>query len=129
MNTIKPPPAHRIIVAQLAVAFLTAAPFLIFSGIPSAWSALLGGLISAVANSYFVFQVFRYQGARNAEKAMRSFLHGETGKLGITLVLFALCFTLLNNLHEIALLTGFAVTYMTGIIKAGTLQVHNSRNN
>ena len=61
------------------------------------YSALLGGLISAVPNSYFALQAFKFQGAQNADKVVKSFIRGELGKIVFTGVLFALSFTLVTG--------------------------------
>lgn len=93
-----------------------------------AYSVLLGGLISALPNSYFATQAFRYQGARAADKVVKSFLRGELGKLGITLVLFALCFSLITNLNELALILGFIATQFIGVMVSGLINYSPSNN-
>ena len=121
MNNLRPPPVYKVIVAQLiATAFITAIS-LLFSGSVTAYSALLGGLISALPNSYFVLQAFKYQGARNADKVVKSFIKGELGKIAITIVLFALSFTLITNLSELALILGFITTHFVGVMMFGLI--------
>ncbi len=93
-----------------------------------AYSVFLGGLISALPNSYFASQAFRYQGARAADKVVKSFLRGELGKLGITLVLFALCFSLISNLNELALILGFIATQFIGVMVSGLINYSPSNN-
>jgi ATP synthase protein I len=94
---------------------------LLLSGTVLAYSALLGGLISALPNSYFALQAFKYRGASNAEKVVKSFIKGELGKIGITLVLFALSFTLITNLNELALILGFVTTHFVGVMVSGLI--------
>ena len=121
MNNLRPPPVYKVIVAQLiATAFITAIS-LLFSGSVTAYSALLGGLISALPNSYFVLQAFKYQGARNADKVVKSFIKGELGKIAITIVLFALSFTLITKLSELALILGFIATHFVGVMMSGLI--------
>ena len=121
MNNLRPPPVYKVIVAQLiATAFITAIS-LLFSGNVTAYSALLGGLISALPNSYFALQAFKYQGARNADKVVKSFIKGELGKIVITIVLFALSFTLITNLSELALILGFIITHFVGVMMSGLI--------
>lgn len=110
-----------MIVAQLAITGFISVISLIFSGTTMAFSALLGGLISALPNSYFALHAFRYQGARNADKIVKSFVRGELGKIIITVVLFALSFALITSLNEIALILGFIVTHFAGVMMSGLI--------
>ena len=91
-------------------------------------SVLLGGLISALPNSYFAFHAFRYRGARNAEKIVKGFMRGELGKIIITIVLFALSFTLITNLNELALILGFVATHFVGVTMSGRISFSPSSN-
>ena len=128
MSNLKAPPVYKVIVAQLAVTSFVAAISLIFSNTTTAYSALLGGLISALPNSYFALHAFRYQGARSAEKDVKSFMKGELGKILITLVLFALSFALITNLNEIALILGFVITHFVGVMMSGFINFSPSGN-
>ncbi len=94
---------------------------LLVSGTIIAYSVLLGGLISALPNSYFALHAFKFQGARNAEKVVKSFIKGELGKIIMTVVLFALCFTLISNLNELALILGFVLTHFVGVTMSGVI--------
>lgn len=85
----------------------------------TAYSALIGGLISAIPNSYFALHAFKYSGARNADRVVKSFIRGEFGKIIITVVLFALSFTLITSLNELALILGFIATHFTGVMMSG----------
>ena len=110
-----------MIVAQFAVTAFIAAVSLLLSGSVMAYSALLGGLISTLPNSYFTLQAFRYRGASNADKVVKSFIKGELGKIVITLVLFALSFTLITDLNELALILGFILTHFVGVMMSGLI--------
>ena len=121
MSNMKPPPVHKVIVAQLVATALMALVFLVFSNVIAAYSILIGGLVSAIPNAYFAMQAFRYRGARNAEKVVKSFRKGYFGKLGITLVLFALTFTLVTTINEIALILGFVVVQFCGTMMSGLI--------
>ncbi len=121
MSNIKTPPVYKVIVAQLAASSFMAAISLLFLGSIVAYSVLLGGLISAVPNSYFALHAFRFRGARNAEKVVKSFLRGELGKIVFTIVLFALSFTLITNLNELALILGFILVQFIGVIATGLM--------
>ncbi|MCY4356973.1 MAG: ATP synthase subunit I [Gammaproteobacteria bacterium] len=110
-----------MIVAQLLATVIIVVVSLILSGAATALSSVAGGLISALPNSYFALLAFRYQGALNADRVLKSFMHGELGKLGMTLVLFALCFSLMPNLQELALILGFTAVQFTGVVASGLI--------
>jgi len=121
VTNLRPPPVYKVIVAQLFATLFIATISLLFSGNVVAYSVLLGGLISALPNSYFAMQAFKYQGARSADKVVKSFIRGELGKIGITIVLFALSFTLITNLNELALILGFIATHFVGVMMSGLI--------
>lgn len=121
MSNLKPPPVYKVIVAQLATTGFIATISLLISGTVTAYSVLLGGLISALPNSYFALHAFKFQGARNAEKVVKGFIRGELGKIIMTVVLFALSFTLISNLNELALILGFALTHFVGVMMSGMI--------
>ena len=119
MTNLRPPPVYKAIVVQLIATAFIATISLLFAGNVTAYSALLGGLISALPNSYFALQAFKFQGARNADKVVKSFIKGELGKIAITIVRFALSFTLITNLSELALILGFITTHFVGVMMSG----------
>ncbi len=110
---------YKVILAQLIGPALLAATFLWTTNEAVAFSVLVGGLISALSNSYFAVQAFRYQGADNADKIVRSFLKGEIGKILIAVLLFALSFNFLENLNVVALFSGFLFAHLIGISVTG----------
>lgn len=128
MSNLKTPPVYKVIVAQLAVTVLMAVISLLISGTVLAYSALLGGLISALPNGYFALHAFRFQGARNAQRVVKGFIRGELGKIIITVVLFALSFTLITSLNELALILGFTLTHFTGVVMSGFISYSPSSN-
>lgn len=118
---MKSPPVYKVILTQLGLASVIAAIFLLFTNTITAYSIFLGGLISALPNSYFALHAFRYHGARNAKKVVKGFIRGELGKIIITIVLFALSFTLITNLNELALILGFIATHFCGVVMSGLI--------
>lgn len=128
MSNLKAPPVYKVIVTQLAVTVFIAVISLLISGTVLAYSALLGGLISALPNSYFALHAFRFRGARNAQKVVKGFIRGELGKIVITVTLFALSFTLITNLNELALILGFTLTHFTGVIMSGFISYSPTSN-
>jgi ATP synthase protein I len=129
VTNLRPPPVYKVIVAQF-----TTTGFLALSGLflidkVVAYSVLLGGVISALPNSYFVLQAFRFQGARNADRVVKSFIRGELGKIGVTITLFALSFSLITNLSEIALILGFIAVHFAGVVMSGFVSYSPGRKN
>ena len=128
MSNLKTPPVYKVTIAQLAETVFIAVISLLISGIILAYSVLLGGLISAVPNSYFAFHAYRYQGARNAQKVVKGFIRGELGKIIMTVVLFALSFTLITSLNELALILGFTLIHFVGVVMSGFISYRPSQN-
>ena len=110
-----------MIAAQLLATAAIAAFSLILSGTATAISAVAGGLASALPNSYFAHHAFRYRGARNADRVLRSFMRGEFGKITLTLMMFALSFTLITNLQAPALILGFITIHFIGVMATGLI--------
>lgn len=110
-----------MIVAQLATSVIIAVTFLIFLGVISGYSGLLGGFISAVANSFFASQAFRFGGASNAKKIVQSFLTGEIGKFIIVIALFALSFGLITALNAYAMMFAFVAVQIVGVIASARM--------
>ena len=128
MSNLKTPPVYKVTIAQLAATVFIAVISLLISGIILAYSVLLGGLISVVPNSYFVFHAYRYQGARNAQNVVKGFIRGELGKIIMTVVLFALSFTLITSLNELVLILGFTLIHFVGVIMSGFISYSPTQN-
>ena len=129
MTNLKPPSIYKVIVAQLAwTILLSIAGLMIFDAV-FAYSALLGGLISALPNSYFALHAFKYQGAQIADKVVKGFIRGELGKIVFTGMLFALSFTLVTSLNEFALIIGFITTHFVGVVMSGFISYSPTRKN
>ena len=128
MSNLKTPPVYKVTIAQLAATVFIAVISLLISGIILAYSVLLGGLISAVPNSYFAFHAYRYQGARNAQNVVKGFIRGELGKIIMTVVLFALSFTLITSLNELVLILGFTLIHFVGVIMSGFISYSPTQN-
>ena len=127
MTNLRPPSVYKVIVAQLVWTVSLSLVFLSIFGVVAGYSALLGGLISAVPNSYFALHAFKFQGARNADKVVKGFIRGELGKIVFTGVLFALSFTLVTSLNEFALIAGFVATHFVGVVMSGTIDYSPTR--
>ena len=121
VSNLKAPPVYKVILAQLAMTGFISVISLLFSGTTMALSVLLGGLISALPNSYFALHAFKYSGARNADKIVRGFIRGELGKIVMTVVFFALSFALISSLNELALILGFIAIHFVGVMMSGLI--------
>ena len=121
VSNLKAPPVYKVILAQLAITGFISVISLLFSGTTMALSVLLGGLISALPNSYFALHAFKYSGARNADKIVRGFIRGELGKIVMTVVFFALSFALISSLNELALILGFIAIHFVGVMMSGLI--------
>ena len=129
MTNLRPPSVYKVIVAQLVWTVSLSLVCLSIFGVVAGYSALLGGLISAVPNSYFALHAFKFQGARNADKVVKSFIRGELGKIVFTGVLFALSFTLVTSLDELALIVSFVAAHFVGVVMSGTIDYSPTRKN
>jgi len=92
----------------LAMILVGACGFLVVGPL-SGQSALLGGLIAWLPNTYFALRAFRYRGARAAQKIVRSFYAGAFGKMILTMAMFAIVFIKVKPLSALALFIGFAL--------------------
>ena len=129
MTNLRPPSVYKVIVAQLAWTTLFSLVCMMIFEAAVGYSALMGGLISAVPNSYFALQAFKFQGAQNADKVVKSFIRGELGKIVFTGVLFALSFTLVTSLNEFALIAGFIATHFVGVVMSGFINYRPTGKN
>ena len=129
MTNLRPPSVYKVIVAQLVWTVSLSLVCLSIFGVVAGYSALLGGLISAVPNSYFALHAFKFQGARNADKVVKSFIRGELGKIVFTGVLFALSFTLVTSLDELALIASVVAAHYVGVVMSGTIDYSPTRKN
>jgi ATP synthase protein I len=79
--------ASVVAMTQGVVLLVIAALMGVIAGRLAAYSALLAGVISLIANTYFACRVFRFRGASQARRIVRAFYVGEIIKLGIIVVL------------------------------------------
>ena len=109
--TIKTPPVGRIAITQLFVLLIVVVAISPVD-VTAAYSILIGGVIQIGPQAYFTRLAFRYLGARQAPEILRAIHKGETGKLLLTAVLFALAFSFVEPLH----LPGLFLSYGAMII-------------
>lgn len=100
------PPLLKIYLGQCSVlAVLTAGLF--FVDVTTAYSVLLGGMVSILPNTYLGAMAFRHSGARAAQEVATSLYRGEVGKFVLTAVFFACIFVFIKPLSVGALFTTF----------------------
>jgi ATP synthase protein I len=116
MSTIKAPPIYKIAAYQLILIVATCAALLILSGRVSAYSLLIGGLLSTLPGALFASRVFKYQGARAAHKIVKELYTGQALKLVLMSAGFALSFYYVKPLNVVALFSGFILVHITGLI-------------
>jgi ATP synthase protein I len=106
--TIKAPPVGRIAITQLIVLVIIVVVVSLVD-VTAAYSILIGGVIQIGPHAYFTRFAFRYLGARQAPEILRAIHKGETGKLLLTAVLFALAFSFVEPLHLPGLFLSYGV--------------------
>jgi len=97
-----------ILLGQLLAMLVAGAAGFVVGGKVTGLSALLGGLIAWLPNTYFALRAFRHRGARAAQKIVRSFYAGAFGKMILTMAMFAVVFIKVHPLSALALFVGFA---------------------
>ena len=128
MSNLKTPPVYKVIIAQLSMTAFMAVIFLLISDLVLSYSLLVGGLISALPNSYFALHAYRYQGARNAQKVVKGFIRGELGKIIMTVMMFAVSFALITSLNELASILGFTLIHFVGVVMSGLINYGPTHN-
>ena len=101
-----------ILLGQFLAMLLVGVAGMVLGGKVTGLSALLGGLIAWVPNTYFALRAFRHRGARAAQKIVRSFYAGAFGKMILTMAMFAVVFIKVKPLGALALFVGFALVQM-----------------
>ncbi len=102
---------QRILLAQFGLAGLLGAGFWVLGGSHAGYSALIGGLISAIASWVFARFVFA-GGQRSSDQFLRRVMLGELLKLGVVVIMFGVALTALD-LAFLPLISAFAVTLLT----------------
>jgi ATP synthase protein I len=116
MSTIKAPPIYKIAVFQVIFLLVLTLVSMPLAGWVSAYSLLLGGLISVLPGTQFARRVFKYRGARAAEQIAREVNRGESVKLIVSGLAFALTFIYVKPLNVVALFSGFVLLHVAGVV-------------
>jgi len=116
MSTIEAPPIYKIAAYQLILTVVISSALLILSGQVSAYSLLIGGLLSALPGALFASRVFKYRGARAAHKIVKELYTGQALKLVLMSAGFALSFYYVKPLNVVVLFSGFILVHVAGLI-------------
>jgi ATP synthase protein I len=81
---------------QLFVAAMFVVLAMIYSGRSGAESAILGTFLYIIPNALYVRKIFHHQGARSAKKIVKGFYKAESLKFALSVVLFAVVFSMFN---------------------------------
>jgi ATP synthase protein I len=98
----------KILALQVLVILVVTSGFYIAGGWIKALSPLLGGFAAFVPNVYLAIRMARTAG-QPAQKIVRSFYAGESGKLVLTAMLFYMIFQI-PAIELLPLLTGYVAT-------------------
>jgi ATP synthase protein I len=109
---IAKPPLVKLYALQTVVLLAISAGLLWIDKV-TAYSVLLGGLISIAPNSYFARQAFRFRGAAAAGHIARAFYLGETGKFVLTATAFAVVFATVKPLDVVALWAAYVAATLS----------------
>ena len=113
-STSKPASATKamfgILAAQLGVGLLLAAIGGFSAGRTAAYSALTGGMICLLPNTFLALRIIAAGMKRDPRALVRGMYAGEAGKLMISAMLFIVAFTLVKPLAAGWLFAGFIAT-------------------
>lgn len=109
--------------AQLAVTTLAAAAALLFDMV-AAYSALLGGLVSAVSNAYAGWRVFCAGVGASEHAELANMYRAEFGKLLMFAALSAAVFAGLREVNIGAFICGCAASMIAGAISLARVPVN-----
>jgi len=109
INVDKLTVVSKIIAGQALIVVLVSLLFYLFGNVVSGKSALYGGIAVLIPNLYFALKIQNNRG-QDAKKIVRSFYAGESGKLILTAIIFAVIFQD-SEINIIALL----VTYVAAL--------------
>lgn len=95
---------------------LAAAGIALGHGVEAAYSVLLGGLIALICDYCFARRVFRRYPNRSPVEAAALMLRAEIVRLVLAVLMFAAVFAFIMALNVVALLAGFGLVKVTGVV-------------
>lgn len=102
----------RVLKWQLLVGMVLSAALWVAWDAVAGYSALLGSLTCVVPNAFLALRLVAPRRDPGAAGLLRAAWVGEIGKLALTVLLFALVFTLVRPLSAAALFAGFIATQL-----------------
>jgi len=92
---------------QLIISITIALIFWVIRGNVAAYSSVMGGMIFTIPQLYFSVKAFLYMGARANQLIVQNFYKGESTKIILITIGFAVAFRFVNPLDHLALLISF----------------------
>ncbi len=113
----------RALVAQLGVTIALALA-LIFYGHIAAYSALLGGMIYTIANTYAGWRIFSRKQNDSVHGELYNFYRAEFGKLLMIGALCAATFAAIKAINVLAFVAGCVAAMIAGVVIASLEQAN-----
>lgn len=106
------PPVYKIVIVQIS---LTLALTLIAAGVDfsAALSALIGGLICVIGNTFFMWWFFRANRKKQPHEMLRTAYWGEMLKISLLAVLFSAVFLAGSYLNFAVVLGSFIILQLS----------------
>ncbi len=109
---------QRVLVAQLFATSALALGLVVF-GRTAAYSALLGGMIYTIANTYASWRVFSRKENGSVNGELNTFYRAEFGKLLMIGALCAATFASIKAVNVVAFVSGCVAAMIAGLVGAG----------
>ena len=122
----------KLLVVQAGVGVVLALIAWGVGGHVAGYSAWLGSLVTVLPNAFLALRLAVPRRDPGAQALVRAAYIGELGKLALTVLFFALVFTLVRPLSAAALFAGFIATQMvtlTGLLMQSGQQQETSDSN
>lgn len=107
---------------QAVLTLVTSVVLLPFFGLVVAYSALAGGMISAIGNAFFAVRLFSNKGSWQAGHLAAITYRGIIGKLFLTIALFILAVVLLKPLNPAAFFAVYLWIQISPALIVGVLK-------
>ncbi len=115
--------AFKVVYAQLAIMAMAVTLLYVHSGLVVSYSASLGSAVHILPNICFVRCVFRETESQTPQSMMVWFYLGEALKIVMTILLFALCFALVESLHTLFFFGAYIVTMAVNLVGMALVRV------
>lgn len=115
MGTIAKPPLKKIILIQLLLS-LAASGLMFPAGIVHSYSLLIGCLIQIAGSAYFARLAYRHQGASKIRAVVQAMYRGETGKILLSIAMFACAFIAVKPLNAGSVFGGYILMLVVHLL-------------